>query len=654
MNLFSLARRNIRLNGKKYSMYLFSMGFSVFTVYTFLALMRNEIVKAAFRYDVRYQSLLSSFAVIILVFVLFFLISSNNSFIRARKKELSTYALFGMPNRRIGGLLFLETALVGLGMLAAGIGLGIFFSKLMAMILLEMTLVNFAGKINFSIDPAAVYQTAVLFGGIFCIMGLSGWRVVSRFELVDLFKADKVSEKKSKGSTAILILSVLLMGAGYFIAVNKNPYVVVVGSIPILILVILGTYLFFWGGLPKVLGMVKRKKALYYKGANLISVSAVSHRMRSVASVMATIAVLSAVAVTAVATGFTLYANAERNTYSNVGFDLTFKSGEETVQESISELLRKNDVKVLVDEELPLYETDTPKTSIEMDGMPLLTPGNPVRVYSESDFSKLVSLSKTALETASVASGEALFLFPYSPDRVEEAMIGQELDMSGFAIKVTEVGRSNISGFGMLNTLVLNDGDFAKLLDEGKLSPSFVDGKAIHAAVYNYEGALKNRQLNQDLKTVLESRGVKYSTAYGLYNESMETFGLICFIGFFMSGVFILMTASLLYFKQIMAAEEERHQYRTLRRIGLDVRTERQVVRRRLLPVFFIPLAMGILHSVFAMKTADTVVFSHMIPATNSYLYVLGFSAVMYGVYGLVYAIFYWITKSQYGRIVRS
>jgi putative ABC transport system permease protein len=80
MNLFSLAFRNIRLNRKKYVMYLFSMGFSIFTVYTFLALMQNEYVMLAFQYDKRYQMLLLSFGIIILVFVLFFLISSNNSF----------------------------------------------------------------------------------------------------------------------------------------------------------------------------------------------------------------------------------------------------------------------------------------------------------------------------------------------------------------------------------------------------------------------------------------------------------------------------------------------------------------------------------------------------------------------------------------------
>jgi putative ABC transport system permease protein len=41
--------------------------------------------------------------------------------------------------------------------------------------------------------------------------------------------------------------------------------VVVLGAIPILVLVITGTYLFFWGGLPKVLYLIKNNKKYIIK-----------------------------------------------------------------------------------------------------------------------------------------------------------------------------------------------------------------------------------------------------------------------------------------------------------------------------------------------------------------------------------------------------
>lgn len=655
MNLFTLALRNIRLNRKKYVMYLFSMGFSVFTVYTFLALMQNEYVKLAFQYDLRYQSLLTSFGIIILIFVLFFLISSNNSFIRARKKELSTYALFGMTNLRIGALLFLETLMAGSATLAAGIGAGVFFSKLMAMFLLDMSLSNFTGDVSFTVDPTSIYATALIFFAIFCVMGLSAMRVIYRFELVDLFKADKISEGKYQGSVPVLILSLVLITAGYVLALNSNPMVVVLGAIPILVLVITGTYLFFWGGLPKVLGIVRRNKTVYYRGSNLISVSAVSHRMKSIASVMATIAVLSAVAATAIATGFTLYSNAERNTYSNTGFDLVYWGGDSALQGRIHAVfddLKASGVRETV---IPLYETDPKRETVMVGGYPHITEEDTLRVYSETSYNSLISASKTNLNTVRIPAGKAYYVFPYSQNEIESAMLGLKLGFRESDISVTKVIRSSVPGFGMDHTIILNDGDYDMLMQSRQIVSSESNGRAATATVATFQDALNNRQLNDAITAVLGADDtVAYRTAFNLYNESMQMFGLICFIGFFMSGVFILMTASLLYFKQVMAAEEEGHQYKMLRRIGMEEKTERQVIKKRLMPVFFIPLAVGIIHSIFAMKTADTVIFSNMIPVENSYLSVLGFSAVMYLAYAAVYCVFYLITKSQYGRIVRS
>lgn len=654
MSLFALAFRNIRLNRNKYVMYLFSMGFSAFTVYTFLALMQNESVKLAFQYDTRYQMLLLSFGIIILVFVLFFLISSNNSFIRARKKEISTYALFGMTNLRIGMLLFLETLAAGTATLVAGIGAGVFFSKLMAMFLLNLSLANYTGDVSFTIDPVSVFATVIIFLVIFCMMGLSGLRVIYRFELVDLFKADKVSEGRFQGSVPVLFLSLAFVAAGYILASSNNPFVVVLGAIPILILVISGTYLFFWGGLPKVLGMIRRNKKMYYQGTNLISVSAVSHRMKSIASVMATIAVLSAVAATAIATGFTLYSNAERNTYSNTGFDLVYWGGGASADSKVQEIFRKYDTDISYEDIVTLYETDPVTENVVVGERTHLSDESIFRIYPETEYNKLISASKTSLGPVRISGGEACYIYPFSQEGIERAMVGRKLGFQSGDLHITEVIRSSVPGFGMEHTIIVSDGDYTEMMQNGLIIPSVQNSGMLKAVVVNFRNALDNRQLNDALITALEASDGKYKTAYNLYNESMETFGLICFIGFFMSGVFILMTASLLYFKQVMAAEEERHQFQMLRRIGMEEKTERQVIRKRLVPVFFIPLATGIVHSVFAMKTADTVVFSNIIPVENSYLTVLGFSAIMYLAYAVVYAVFYLITKSQYGRIIRN
>ena len=654
MKLTTLALRNIKCNFKKYIIYFFSLSFSVFTAYSFLALLDNEYVGSAFTYDNRYRALLTVFGVIIMVFVMFFLVSSNNSFIKARKKEISTYSLFGMTNSKIGKLLFMETMIVGVVALVIGIGVGIFLSKLTAMILLDISLASFTGDIEFTIAPKAVYITTFIFTVIFGIMGLSGLRVINKFELVDLFKADKVSEGNSKGSILVLILSLVLIGTGYYLASIKD-YFVIVAAIPILVLVISGTYLFFWGGLPKVLNLIKRNKGRYYQDVNLISTSMFSHRMKSIGSVMATIAVLSAVATTAIATGFTLYKSVEKNTYDIINYDMYFYGGQEELLDDVHRAFKNYNTKI-IDE----YTTQRYKCSPKMD--PIIygnmeyrpDEGDYFRVYSESEYNKLISVSRSDMKPVSIKAGEAMFAYPTMLVNFEEAMYGHLLTFSNKIIKITSTSNRNAVSFGAIDTLVLNDGDFDTLLQDGDILATDKGGAPLDkVTVFKFENPLKSRDLNEELTKILSGKVGSYRTAYDHYNESLETFGLICFIGFFMSVIFILMTASLLYFKQIMAAEEEQHQYKMLRKIGMDTRVEKKVISKRLLPVFLTPLLVGIIHSMFAMKAADTIVFSNMIPVDHSYLTVLAFSGIMYGAYAIVYGMFYFITKGQYSRIVK-
>lgn len=655
MKLTTLAISNIKRNLKKYIMYFFSLSFSVFTAYTFFALMQNKYVLMAFTYDARYKALLKSFGIIIMVFVMFFLISSNKSFIRARKKEISTYSLFGMTNGRIGKLLFLETMIVGIIALIIGIAVGMFFSKLIAMILLDMSLASFTGDIRFTLAPKAAYITVMIFMSIFCVMGLSGLMVINKFELADLFKAHKVSEGRSKGSVKALIVSIILIGSGYYLASSSNSYTVAKAAIPILILVISGTYLFFWGGLPKVLSLMKSSKNNYYRGVNLISVSAFSHRMRSIGNVMATIAVLSAVATTAIATGYTLYYNIENNVYEQLGYDMYFYGGQEEVLDDVEAAFAANGNKII--EEFTAQRYTCP-SSIEVseaaDSYFKITKDDYFRVYSESVYNKLMSMTRCDYSPAKVKPGEAVYAYPFLADGIGAAIDGQDLVFTDRELTITQVMKSDIVSFGAIHTLVINDDDFDELLRKGDITDKDGVGNPYDkVTVFKYQKPLSSPKLNRELTEILSGKTGSFRTAYTLYDESLQTFGLVCFIGFFMGAVFILMTASLLYFKQVMAAEEERHQYKMLRKIGMNEVTEKIVIAKRLIPVFSVPLLVGIIHSIFAMKSADTMVFSNMITASNSYLRVLMCSSVMYGIYAVVYSIFYFITQGQYSRIVK-
>ena len=653
MKLTSIAFANIRHSLKKYAMFFFAMCFCVFTTYSFISLSFSENVLGKIQSSSSYQSIFIGFGIVILVFILFFLISSNNSFIRARKKEISMYALFGMQNSKIGLLMFYETMILGLIALAAGILLGVFFSKLLVMILLKMVMAAYSGNITFVIEAKPILITALIYLSIFSLMGLSGLRVINKFQLVDLFKSDKVSESKNKGSITMLIISFILIMGGYWLAVMPNPGAVVIFMIPITIIEIIGTYLFFHGGFQKVLQILKRNKKSFYKKTNLIPLSLLSHRSTTMATMMATISVLVAIGTTAMAFGYVLYENTALQAYDANSFGVYYITDGAAVTDDVYEVFDQHGVDITDEITFQQYVSHPVLENTTDAYNNFFNEDTHLITYSQSTYDQILEKTKGTQKEITVKPGEVAVLYPNFQDDIESD--GAILNLDGYTLNATFEKTNNTYNFGgMLLTLVLNDRDFDTLVKSGAVVPELGGTSYSTLTGINYEGALKSPEVAAALAEVFEGRTARYQLVFQKYNDILGYFGLLCFIGFFMCAVFILMTASLLYFKQITIATEEKSQYEMLRKIGMNTDEENKVIAKRLKPIFFFPLILGIIHSIFAMKGADTLVLTHIVVTDGStYLSALGTSLVMYAAYTFVYTLFYFITKGQYKQAIK-
>ena len=591
------------------------------------------------------------FGIVILVFVFFFLLSSNKSFIKYRKKEISTYALFGMPNGKIGRLLFLETLMIGTAALIAGILIGVFFSKLITMILLKMIMSAYSGDISFALEPAAMIATVIIYLGIFSMMGLSGLRTINKFPLVDLFKGGKVSEGNSKGSYVMLVLSILLIALGYAFALLPNAGVVIAAMIFVIFVVVVGTYLFFAGGLQKILHFVKKNKKRLYKKSRLVSVSLLSHKAKTMAGTMGTIAVLVAVATTAIAFGYTIYQSTEKNVYETSSFDVWYYTDDRTLSEDVHAILNKHGLDVTDEISFQRYVSKPEAINMPSQYSYFFDEDNDSMTYSESTYNAIAEASKDSNTPIDVEKGKVAVLYPNYQYDVEAEDTTIVIGDRQFQAAFKKMANTYSYG-GMLLTLVLDDEDFDALLASGQISTR--NGQLWPFTGINYENALGANEAAAEIAQTAASRTGMYRNAYDLYIEQISLFGLLCFIGFFICAVFILMSVSMLYFKQVVIGVEEKRQYEMLRKIGMSSDEERRIVRSRLAPVFFVPLIIGIVHSLFAMKAADTIVFSNLIVTQGAtFATVLMASLVMYAIYTAAYTVFYFITKAQYKKAIR-
>jgi putative ABC transport system permease protein len=131
---------------------------------------------------------------------------------------------------------------------------------------------------------------------------------------------------------------------------------------------------------------------------------------------------------------------------------------------------------------------------------------------------------------------------------------------------------------------------------------------------------------------------------YTGFHMGLEATGLMMFIGMFLGLVFLLATGSIIYFKQLTEANADRERYVVLRKVGVTKQEMKKAIAKQVSFIFAIPLVIGILHSLFALKgLANLLPFEIMIPLLISI-----------GVYGVIYIGYYFLTVRSYYKIVSA
>ncbi|WP_313787471.1 ABC transporter permease [Paenibacillus larvae] len=154
----------------------------------------------------------------------------------------------GCEKRQIAKMLAYENLFMGLIALIVGIGIGALLSSGFTKLLLMLMGVDIG--VNFEIPAAAVLNTAVVFFVIILYTSFQGYRLIYRFKLIDLFKAESRGEKVPKGSFVIALLAVAMISSGYYLAYNFLKMLTKFGNpmllpLAILFLTVAGTYLLF-------------------------------------------------------------------------------------------------------------------------------------------------------------------------------------------------------------------------------------------------------------------------------------------------------------------------------------------------------------------------------------------------------------------------
>ncbi|EKN67757.1 ABC transporter permease [Schinkia azotoformans] len=639
MTLFSIARKNIWKNFTNYCLYIGSMIFSIVIYFTFVSLKYEQTIQETTDSSTKISSVFNGASVVLMIFVAVFIWYSNSFFTKKRKKEVGLYSLLGVRKKQIGRMLFYENFIMGIIALLIGIILGSILSKFFVTMLMKVMGYDAIG--NFVISPQAIINTIIVFTLITAITSIHGYRLIYRFKLIELFKAEQEGEQEPKASVIVAIISVLLIGIGYWLALQNllesdvwRKIGFTLTPLVILVTVILGTYLLFNTLTVYLLKLLRNNKRHFWNGINLISTSQLLYRIKGNARTLTIIAVLSATTLTAVGAVYSFYYNnrhnAEMANPNSMMYIAKDKKGSNQIYERISQ---DKDHEIIYHEAVP-----TMLLNVDITNLHSKNSADEVEytIIDNKTYNQLAKWQKRD-DSLSLKGNEAAALDTGYFEGLSPKYIG-----STISLKVNDLSEditfTKWKKFNVLNlrtagiTVVVSDELFSKLASETNL---------VNMEVYKLTNEEDTKILSKQIQSMLQE-DAGFSSFYSDYSQGMESSGLLIFMGGFLGLVFLAATGSIIYFKQLTETSLDKERYVILHKIGVNKNEVKKSIAKQILFIFALPLLAGIAHSIVALTALSNLL------QTNLVIPVF----ICIGVYACMYIAYYFLTVRTYYKIV--
>lgn len=629
MNSFSMAYKLFKTNMRTYGYYLAVMIFAVAVYYDFTFLKYNSRVMETTEMSqmAKSASVMTSF--IMLVFLFFFMWYSSSFFLKQRKKEIGIYLLSGVENRKIALVFAAESLLMGAMAILCGLALGILLSKLFMMALAKVILLKVT--IPFAIPLNSVADTALTFAVIFICLSVGSYISVARSKLIDLITSSRKQESEPKLKLVRGILSLLLIGTGYYMSMSPKFYLY---GVVIVALVVWGTYWLFGSLFSCVLRDLLSRKEILYKGPRLISISNITFRLKSNYRGLAMICVLVATTITAFGTSLSLKYYADQTQRVQSPYSFSWVTRDESLSQQAITAIHESDHPITLYEEIKYVNVD----SAVIKGLEKFSGSLCVVGYSE--FSRVAhnlhSEDALSLLDRMKQSDSQAICIP-APDVIGSTLdyTGRELVIGNISLTVMETAKTPLFGSGALGgktSAIVSDATYNLLKDS---YPVLTFTGII------VEDAENSLALSQLLYGIMPKEAGFWAYA-AEYKSTLSIIGLFYFLGTFMSVVFILAIGSIMYFKLLSEALADKVKYEILGKIGMSRDELKQAVSLQVGMSLALPLVIGIIHSIFAIGALEKVLSISLTLPT--------LAAV--GIFSLIYGVFYLAITNKFVRLV--
>ncbi|QGH33436.1 FtsX-like permease family protein [Gracilibacillus salitolerans] len=634
MTFRQFAFNNVKRNSRQYLSYFFSCMFSVAVFFIYAVIMFHpEIQNHDFRDVV--QSGITAVEVIIFGFSFLFVLYSTGAFIKSRKKEYGILMTLGISKSQLNRLLILENSIIGLVSIIAGILIGTLFSNLFIMGF--SNLLGLENSLGFQISWKALLLTFV---GYFIMFELNSLIVVWTLRvnsIVNLFLGAKAPKRTPKFSWILAIIGFLLVIAAYYLAWTSDLLSIGYRMLPILGLIIPGTYLLFTQFSVLFIHLLKKNKHLYFKKTNILTISELGYKLKDHARLLFFVTILSAVAFTASGVLYGVFDSAETEASVYVPQDVSFLSkGEENIDKMDEEVSKFTKT---LDEEKIDYQAltvDRTQALTMIDGVETW-----VDILSYSDYKSLLELNDEEL-TENLGENEmmvmlATFEMTFSNRISDELTIESENNQQTLQTKIVPTIVN--SNYHTRHTVVVNDEMYKEFASVAEPNEKY------RYIALTFDDWVANAELIDETVDKIDNEIVSgIDTKANTYLAMRNSLSYALFFGLFISVLFFLAAGSILYFKIYQDLDKDVRQYHALYRIGLTIGEMKKIATQQVAYLFFIPFILAVIHAGFAFKALQNMLESSvLIP-----------SVTLISGYLLVYAIYFFFIRGLYIRKIKQ
>lgn len=655
-----LAHSNVKKNAKNYMVYIVTLMFSVAMLYTF-----NSIGSQFSMLNLPDRGSYLSFSVgmmagasVFISAVMAFLVAYANRFLmRRRKKELGIYITLGMTQKDLSRLMFRETVIIGAFSLGAGLLLGIFLAQGLAFVTIRFLQVEGAAY-RFVISPLAILECVVFYVLMFAFMNSLNKKSLKKSSLRELLYADKKNEiladEGNAGNIIKIIVAAICFVAAYFLSISNGFDIKYIGAG--IVLIFIGTFLFFKVIANVLLYWIHRRKRLYYKDLNMFAIHQISSKMNSTNTTLSIICILLFLSFTTLAVGLGLSmsvtAGLDKMTSADAVVASYGKEGEpdgETSSTSIQQYLEGKGVPLEAiasnTVEAVIYrQEDVALKDFLLEG----TPGKSRLGKNEylgwnqspglmgiSDYNRL--RSQQGLKPIALEEGTCLInynviqldgMYQYFSTQKDAAIVigGKKLSLAKKGLQKLAYQNANL--LADTGTIIVPDDMLQGRQAENRylninFDPSNPDAEAkFQKAMYDL--------YDTGLTVVMKSL---------IVTEITSTNMTLSYIAVYLGIIFLVCACAVLALQQIAGAADNVKRYDTLRSLGAEEKHIRKTLLAQIAIYFGVPLLVALLHSAAAIN----VMYQRMgnITVSDAVQNILFALVILTGVYGSYFLITY-------------